>query len=105
MQKSIVSLADALDKAVPILPPAVTQQTAAAANVDIVSGRVSMSANHADSNQDMSSSAVKMQYKQLECADQITWHPGLIAAGKNFAFSLTKYLLCSGRGRCCQRAL
>ena len=40
MQKSVASLADALDKPQPVLPPAITQQTAAASNVDILTGRV-----------------------------------------------------------------
>ncbi|KAK9828252.1 hypothetical protein WJX74_005743 [Apatococcus lobatus] len=39
MQKSVASLADALDRPAPVLPPAVTQQTAAPPNVDILSGR------------------------------------------------------------------
>ena len=40
MQKGVASLADALDKPAPVLPPAVTQQTAAASSVDILSGKV-----------------------------------------------------------------
>ncbi len=40
MQKNIASLADALGKPVPILPPAVIQQTATASSVDILTGKV-----------------------------------------------------------------
>ncbi|KAK9868805.1 hypothetical protein WJX84_002149 [Apatococcus fuscideae] len=39
MQKNIASLADALGKPVPILPPAVIQQTATASSVDILTGK------------------------------------------------------------------
>ena len=40
MQKGVASLADALDKPAPVLPPAATQQTAAASSVDILFGKV-----------------------------------------------------------------
>ena len=40
MQKSVAGLADALDRPPPVLPAAVTQQTAAALNVDVLTGRV-----------------------------------------------------------------